>query len=160
MLLMLPKDQSVNALIAGLCPKAPVLRVADAIPLDKLGTCYATAMLTRGTRQAAGLMIADLHATAGLAGELMMAPPAGLADQVRRGDASPMLLDAISEVFNNLLISLNETGENPHQVCEGAQTLDKVLAEPSFAWVGKPVRRVDFCGDFPTGRGRLVFLAR
>ena len=154
----LPDSEQVRELLEALLDGCPDLTSSSDVPdagwMDK---AYACICRNDDGESTVGL-VADLHAALFLGGKLMMMPDAGLEDQADEGELWEEPLDALSEVFNNLTVTLNATPAATHVVSRPAArpgSLDGDEAE----WMKSCSNCLSLEAKFPTGQGKLVILA-
>ena len=106
-----------------------------------------------------GAIITDLAATLYIGGKLILLPEAALMDQVKSGEADEPVIEAVTEVINNLRTLYNNIDVNPHVA--PTQTFPYQVPGPDdfVAWILNPSRRVDYVGDTPYGQGTLTLIA-
>ena len=152
----LPTPLQVQRLLGRLLGDSPVLQKDARRPeVKRIEPSYASVCLDDNGRPVA-VMVADLHAALFLGGKLMRKPMGGLEDEAEAGQASDGVVDALSEVFNNLTICFNQIKGNPHIRSQAADAGPEVIEASDWA----EARRVDLTGDFLKGSGRLVLLAK
>ena len=106
-----------------------------------------------------GAIITDLAATLYIGGKLILLPEATLMDQVKSGEADEPVIEAVTEVINNLRTLYNNIDVNPHVA--PTQTFPYQVPGPDdfVAWILNPSRRVDYVGDTPFGKATLTLIA-
>lgn len=106
-----------------------------------------------------GAIITDLAATLYIGGKLILLPEASLMDQVKSGEADEPVIEAVTEVINNLRTLYNNIDANPHVA--PTQTFPYQVPGPDdfVAWILNPSRRMDYVGDTPFGQATLTLIA-
>ena len=61
-----------------------------------------------------GAILADLDASVNFGGKMMMIPPSTFAEQIEENEAGEAVIEACSEVFNNLTSAINRVPGNKH----------------------------------------------
>ena len=157
--MQLPNAESVSAVLAGLLGEdQPVTLDESGGPaLEELKSPYVSVCLG-DDQQPVCAIIADLTAAVSLGGQLMMLPIPGLEDQIEENDPTQMVVEACSEVFNNLTTTINRIEGNPHIVSRPAKPFADAAAEDVGQWMASASERIDYTGDFCCGTGRVVVL--
>ncbi|MCA8971487.1 MAG: hypothetical protein KDC95_16970 [Planctomycetes bacterium] len=100
----------------------------------------------------------NARAGAFMGGKLMMLPDGPLEDAADSGELDEVLVDALSEVFNNLTVPFNAIANNPHVASKPAAPTDAVRSEAD--WLDKPSQTLELTADVLGGDGRLVVLIK
>ena len=78
-----------------------------------------------------GAILADLDASVNFGGKMMMIPPSTFAEQIEENEAGEAVIEACSEVFNNLTSAINRVPGNKHVRSRPAElTKSLVGSEP------------------------------
>ena len=113
--LKFPAAAAINACLSTLIGKKIIVQElrAAAFPAFEEGNCWFSRLVDDEGREV-GIIAADLPATVGLGGALLMLPQAAL--EAQRGARSPSadVLSAMDEVVNNLSATINRQPEGLH----------------------------------------------
>lgn len=82
-----------------------------------------------------GAILADLDASVNFGGKMMMIPPSTFAEQIEENEAGEAVIEACSEVFNNLTSAINRVPGNRH-VRSRAADLSAALVD-SEPWLAE-----------------------
>lgn len=159
MALAFPKQADVFELIEMLIGERPVFKRGQGFDLrNPPAGCYIT-FLQGNDYEVQGAVITDLAATLYIGGKLILLPPASLQAQFASGVAEDSVIEAVTEVINNLRTLFNAIELNPH-VAPTKTFPYQVPADDDFvAWILKPGKRIDYVGETPYGPGLLTFIA-
>jgi hypothetical protein len=157
--LAFPKQAEIFELIEMLIGEKPLFKKGPAWDLKNPSDgCYIT-FLQGKDNEVEGAVITDLAATLYIGGKLIMLQPAALQNQYYSGEAEDSVVEAVTEVINNLRTLFNAIDLNPH-VAPTKTFLYQVPSEDDFvAWVLKPGKRVDYTGKTPWGDGTITLIA-
>lgn len=159
MSLAFPKQAEVFELIEMLIGERPVFRKGDGFDLrNPPDGCYIT-FLQGKDYEVEGAVITDLAATLYIGGKLILLPPASLQAQFATGVAEDSVVEAVTEVINNLRTLFNAIELNPHVAPTKTFPYQVPAADDFVAWVLKPGKRIDYVGQTPYGPGTLTFIA-
>ncbi|MCB9870200.1 MAG: hypothetical protein H6836_01500 [Planctomycetes bacterium] len=156
----LPELKAVADNLNGLLGQAvPLSEAKDAPSWDELGCTYASLCINDKNQEVAAIL-ADLPAAIALAGRMLMLPQGALDEHAAAPKLDESMLDALSEIFNNLTKALNRVAGNPHIRSAAARQTSDVA--PSASWLGEVKARRDFVtpGVGAVASGRLVVVAR
>lgn len=155
-----PKIAEISKVLQLLLGEAPPLNEDGQTPsFEELGKTY-TSLCKNDAGEVVAALVADLPAALYLGGKLMMMPVARLEEQAKAGDMDQGVLDALTEVFNNLSSCLNEIDGNPHVRSTQAEETDSLQADDRGSWMPSATNRTDLTGNFLNGAGRLVLVAK
>lgn len=101
---------------------------------------------------------ADARAGAFMGGKLMMMPDGPLEDAAKSGKLDETLIEALSEVFNNLTIPFNNVQGNPHVASKPAAATKAQLKGAS--WLMKPSGILELSGEFFGSKGHLYMIVK
>ncbi len=158
MALELPPAPKVLAVLGSLLGRDVPLAPGDPAG-DILTEGYSALCLDDDGHPAAALS-ADLRAAAFLGGTLMMLPSGRLEDSVDAGELDEIVVDALSEVFNNLTVPFNAVPGNSHVASKPASATTQLLGSDDGAWIANASKRLDLSGTVLGGAGHLVLWAR
>ena len=159
MTLTLPETKEVLDLVELLIGEKPVFRPGKGWDLtEPMPGAYIT-FLQAKDNSVEGAIITDLAATLYIGGKLILLPEAGLKEQFNQGEADEPVVEALTEVINNLRTLYNNIDLNPHVA--PTQTFPyQVPGEDDFvAWVRNPSRRLDLVGETVFGTATLTLIA-
>jgi hypothetical protein len=124
------------------------------LPLDKpprKKKLYISEYLDDGGNLTAAA-ISDLEAMVNMGGTMMMLPEGALKEMLKKKSPSDEVLDAGSEIFNNLTSLINGHEENPHIRAKTAEPYDPA----KHAWVATLALRQDYVADRIVGHYVIV----
>ncbi len=127
--------------------------------LDSLGKSYGS-ILVDDADEVVGVILADLTATVSLGGQLMMLPVGGLEDQIDEKDPTNLVIDAVSEVFNNVTVTMNTIEGNPHVRSKPARDVAAIVSEEGHDWIASSEKKTEYSGKFLCGEGRVQVISR
>ena len=159
MTLTLPETKEILDLVELLIDEKPVFREGNGWDLtDPDPGCYITFLQGRDN-EVEGAIITDLPATLYIGGKLILLPASTLMDQLNQGVASEPIIDALTEVINNMRTLYNNIELNPHVA--PTQTYPYQVPGPDdfVSWVLNPSKRVDYVGDTEYGKATLTLIA-
>ncbi|MBU2501470.1 hypothetical protein KJ682_09095 [bacterium] len=159
MTLTLPSPREVLDLVELLIGEKPVLKEGQGWDLlNPEKGAYITFLQGRDN-QVEGAVLTDLAATLYIGANLIMLPKATAMDQMKAGKASEPVIEAVTEVVNNLRTLFNNIDLNPH-VAPTATFPYKVPDPDDFVgWVRNPGKRVDYVGETDFGTATLTIIA-
>jgi hypothetical protein len=157
--LTLPETKEILDLVELLIDEKPVFRPGDGWDLTqpKPGT-YITFLQGRDNA-VEGAIITDLAATLYIGGKLILLPEATLKDQFNSGSADEPVIEALTEVINNLRTLYNNIDLNPHVAPTQTFAYQVPGPEDFVAWVLNPSKRVDYVGETSYGPGTMTLIA-
>jgi hypothetical protein len=158
--LALPRTKEVLEVVELLIGEKPALEPGQSWDLSHPGPGCCITFLQGKTRAIEGAIITDLAATLYIGGKLILLPEATLLDQAQIGAANAPVIEAITEVVNNLRTLFNNIRKNPHVAPTATFPYQVPAAGDYVAWLLKPTERMDYVGDTPFGRANLTLLAR
>jgi hypothetical protein len=158
--LALPRTKDVLDLVELLIGEQTVFEPGESWDLSRPGPgCYIT-FLQGKTMAIEGAIITDLAATLYIGGKLILLPEATLLDQAMVGAAQVPVIEAVTEVVNNLRTLFNNIRKNPHVAPTKTFPYQVPSAGDYVAWLLHPSERMDHVGDTPFGRAHLTLLVR
>ena len=159
MALAFPKQAEIFELIEMLIGERPVFKKGQGFDLsDPPEGCYIT-FLQGKDYEVEGAVITDLAATLYIGGKLILLPPASMQNQFNSGEAEEPVVEAVTEVINNLRTLFNAIELNPHVAPTKTFPYQVPAADDFVAWILKPGKRIDYVGQTPYGPGTLTFIA-
>jgi hypothetical protein len=159
MTLAMPETKEILDLVELLIGEKPVLRQGEGWDLLQPNPGSYITFLQGRDNQVEGAILTDLPATLYIGGKLILLPEATLMDQMKAGAADEPVIEAVTEVINNLRSLFNNIELNPH-VAPTKTFLYQVPAEDDFvAWVREPGKRVDYVGTTNFGMATLTLIA-
>ncbi len=160
MALKLPKTQEILDLVELLIGEKPVFQKTDGWDLANPGRgCYIT-FLQGKDNNVEGAIITDLPATLYVGGKLILLPENTLQDQSVSGQADQPVVEAVTEVVNNLRTLFNNIDRNPHVAPTKTYDYQVPTADDYVGWILEPSKRVDYAGETTYGRATLTLLAK
>ena len=146
-------------LVGLLIDEKPVFKVGEGWDLTQPNPGAYITFLQGRDNAVEGAIITDLPATLYIGGKLILLPEATLMDQFNSGKAEEPVVEAVTEVINNLRTLYNNIDVNPHVA--PTQTFPYQVPGPDdfVAWILDPSRRVDYVGDTPFGQATLTLIA-
>lgn len=160
MALALPRTKDVLDLVGLLIGEKTLFVAGESWDLSRPGPGCCITFLQGKTRAVEGAIITDLAATLYIGGKLILLPESMLLDQARLGIADAPVIEAVTEVVNNLRTLFNNIRKNPHVAPTKTFPYQVPSAGDYVAWLLEPTERVDYVGDTPFGRAHLTLLAR
>ena len=106
-----------------------------------------------------GAIVTDLAATLYIGGKLILLPDSALKDQFNMGEADEPVVEAVTEVINNLRTLYNNIDLNPHVAPTKTFPYQVPAADDFVAWILNPGKRIDYVGQTPYGPGVLTLIA-
>lgn len=159
MSLVFPKQAEIFELIEMLIGEKPFFKRGKGWDLREPDRGAYITFLQGKDYEVEGAVITDLAATLYIGGKLILLPPASLQNQFYSGEAEESVVEAVTEVINNLRTLFNAIDLNPH-VAPTKTFLYQVPAEDDFvAWVLNPGKRMDYVGQTPYGEGTITLIA-
>ncbi len=160
MALTFPKTKEILDLVELLIGEKPVFRKGKEWDLSKPEEgCYIT-FLQGKDKAVEGAIITDLAATLYIGGKLILLPEATLQNQSQNGEAEEPIVEAVTEVVNNLRTLFNNIELNPHVA--PTRTFPYVVpsADDYVSWILSPDKRVDYSGETTYGTATLTLISR
>lgn len=155
----MPETKEILDLVELLIGEKPVFRQGRGWDLlDPEPGTYITFLQGRDY-EVEGAILTDLPATLYIGGKLILLPQATLMDQLHSGEADEPVIEAVTEVINNMRTLFNNIELNPHVA--PTKTFEyQVPGEDDFvAWVRNPGKRVDYVGETAFGKATLTLIA-
>ena len=160
MALTFPKTKEILDLVELLIGEKPVFRKGDGWDLSKPDEgCYITFLLGRDNA-VEGAIITDLPATLYIGGKLILLPEATLQDQSQNGEAEEPIVEAVTEVINNLRTLFNNIDQNPHVAPSKTYEYKVPTSDDYVGWLLDPPNRVDYVGQTSYGTATLTLVAK
>lgn len=158
MTLTLPDTKEILDLVGLLIDEKPVFRVGQGWDLTKPKPGSYITFLQGRDNAVEGAIITDLAATLYIGGKLILLPDATLMDQFKSGQADEPVIEALTEVINNLRTLYNNIDLNPHVA--PTQTFAYQVPGPDdfVAWILNPSKRVDYVGETNFGPATLTLI--
>lgn len=155
----MPETKEILDLVEMLIGEKPVFRPGEGWDLlNPDPGCYITFLQARN-HEVEGAILTDLPATLYIGGKLILLPENTLKDQMNSGAADEPVIEAVTEVINNLRTLFNKIELNPH-VAPTKTFPYQVPAEDDFvAWVRNPGKRIDYVGATNFGKATLTLIA-
>ncbi len=158
MALTFPKTKEILDLVELLIGEKPVFRKGEGWDLSEPDEgCYIT-FLQGKDKVVEGAIITDLPATLYIGGKLILLPEATLQDQSQNGEAEEPIVEAVTEVINNLRTLFNNIELNPHVAPTKTFEYQVPTADDLVGWVLEPQKRIDYVGDTSYGKATLTLL--
>lgn len=159
MTLTMPDTKEILNLVELLIGEKPVFKEGTGWDLTQPRKGAYITFLQGRDFEVEGAIITDLPATLYIGGKLILLPEATLNEQLRKGVASEPIIDALTEVINNLRTLFNNIDLNPHVA--PTQTFPYQVPGPTdfVAWILAPKRRLDYVGETPFGTGTLTLIS-
>ncbi len=159
MTLVMPETKEILDLVELLIGEKPVFRQGKGWNLSEPEPGTYITFLQGRDNQVEGAILTDLPAALYIGGKLILLPDATLMDQMNSGEAEEPIIEAVTEVINNMRTLFNKIEVNPH-VAPTATFLYQVPAEDDFvAWIINPGKRVDYVGKTIFGQATLTLIA-
>ncbi len=160
MALVFPKTKEILDLVELLIGEKPVFRKGEGWDLaDPDEGCYIT-FLQGKNKVVEGAIITDLAATLYIGGKLILLPEANLRDQSQNGEADEPIVEALTEVINNLRTLFNNIEINSHVAPTKTFEYMVPTADDLVGWVLEPTKRIDYVGDTAFGTATLTLVAK
>lgn len=121
--------------------------------------CPYGSLLVDDADEVVGVILADLTAAVSLGGQLMMLPVGGLENQIETSDPTSLVIDAVSEVFNNVTLTMNTIEGNPHVRPRQAREICDIIAD-GHDWISSAREKTEFLGEFLCGQGRVQVISK
>ena len=160
MALTFPKTKEILDLVELLIGEKPIFRKGEGWDLTKPDEgCYIT-FLQAKDKTVEGAIVTDLPATLYIGGKLILLPESQLANQSQNGEAEEPIVEAVTEVVNNLRTLFNNIDLNPHVA--PTRTFEYKVPTPDdlVGWILESEKRVDYVGDTKFGKATLTLIAR
>ncbi len=160
MALTFPKTKEILDLVELLIGEKPVFRKGEGWDLTSPDEgCYIT-FLQGQDKTVEGAIITDLPATLYIGGKLIMLPEANLKDQSQNGEAEEAIVEAVTEVINNLRTLFNNIDMNPHVAPSKTFEYQVPTADDYVGWLVDPSNRIDYVGETTYGNATLTLLSK
>jgi hypothetical protein len=158
--LTFPKTKEILDLVELLIGEKPVFKKGDGWDLNNPEEgCYIT-FLQGKDKTVEGAIITDLPATLYIGGKLILLPDAGLKDQALKGEADEQIIEAVTEVVNNMRTLFNNIKLNPHVAPTATFAYQVPTADDYVGWILDPGERVDLVGETGFGAATMTLLSR
>ncbi len=159
MTVVLPETQEILELVGLLIDEKPVFKEGQGWDLANPSPGAYITFLQGRDNAVEGAIITDLAATLYIGGKLILLPEATLKDQFQMGMADEPVIEAVTEVINNLRTLYNKIELNPHVA--PTETFPYQVPGPDdfVAWVLNPSKRVDYVGQTAFGKATLTLIA-
>lgn len=160
MALTFPKTKEILDLVELLIGEKPVFRKGAGWDLTEPDDgCYIT-FLQGQDKNVEGAIITDLPATLYIGGKLILLPEATLQNQSRSGEADEPIVEAVTEVVNNLRTLFNNIELNPHVAPSKTYEYQVPAADDLVGWLLEPSKRIDYVGETAYGTGTLTLVSK
>lgn len=159
MSLVFPRQAEIFDLIEMLIGEKPVFKRGESWDLRKPRPGTYITFLQAKDLDVEGAVITDLAATLYIGGKLILLPPASLRNQFDSGRAEEPVVEAVTEVINNLRTLFNAIDLNPHVAPTKTFPYQVPAADDFVAWILDPGKRIDYMGDTPYGPGTITLIA-
>ena len=158
MTLLLPETNEVLNLVELLIGEKPVFRPGEGWDLTQPKPGAYITFLQGKDNAVEGAIVTDLAATLYIGGKLILLPDNLLREQYVHGKADDPVVEAVTEVINNLRTLFNNIEMNPHVA--PTQTFPYQVPGPDdfVAWILNPSRRLDLVGQTAFGPGTLTLI--
>ena len=159
MSITLPETKDIMDLVGLLIDEKPVFREGEGWDLAQPSPGAYITFLQGRDNAIEGAIITDLAATLYIGGKLILLPDATLKDQFNKGVAEEPVVEALTEVINNIRTLYNNIELNPHVA--PTQTFPYQVPSPDdfVAWVLNPSKRIDYVGDTIFGTATLTLIS-
>ncbi len=159
MTLTLPTTKEILDLVELLIGEKPVFRVGQGWDLTQPNPGAYITFLQGKDNAVEGAIITDIAATLYIGGKLILLPEAILQDQYNLREAEEHVVEAVTEVINNMRTLYNNIELNPH-VAPTATFPYQVPTEDDFVgWLLNPSKRVDYVGETVFGPATMTLVA-
>ncbi len=146
-------------LVQLLIDEKPVFKVGDGWDLSKPNPGAYITFLQGKDNAIEGAIITDIAATLYIGGKLILLPEATLKEQYNNRKAEEPVVEALTEVINNMRTLYNNIDLNPH-VAPTATFEYIVPSEDDFVgWILNPSKRVDYVGETVFGSAVMTLVA-
>lgn len=159
MTLTLPESTEVLDLVELLIGEKPVFRPGDGWDLSQPNPGAYITFLQAKNNNVEGAIITDLAATLYIGGKLILLPEATLKEQFDACEADEPVIDALTEVINNLRTLYNNIELNPHVAPTQTFPYQVPDAGDFVGWILDPKRRIDLVGQTCFGQATLTLIA-
>ncbi|MFT7620547.1 MAG: hypothetical protein ACI97A_004204 [Planctomycetota bacterium] len=154
-----PNAETVSELFSNLlCEEIEFASAVAVRTVDQSAKAVAC-LLIDDDDQTVGAVVADLTAAVSLGGQLMMLPVGGLEEQIEENSPSAIVIDAVSELFNNFTTVVNSLEENPHVRSRVAEDLMS-LVEDGEDWLLSADSSTEYTGQFLCGKGVIQMIEK
>ena len=159
MTVTLPETKEILDLVGLLIDEKPVFKKGEGWDLANPESGTYITFLQGRDNAIEGAIITDLAATLYIGGKLILLPEATLMNQFKNGEADEPVIEAVTEVINNLRTLYNNIDLNPHVA--PTQTFPYQVPAPDdfVAWVLNPSKRVDYVGETAYGSATMTLIA-
>ena len=155
-----PDADSLNSLLEMLLGESADVDCREGgDPVDSLAKPYGSLLLDDND-EVVGVILADLTAAVSLGGQLMMLPVGGLEDQIEENDPTNLVIDAVSEVFNNVTVTMNTIEGNPHVRSRPAKEVQAIISDEGQDWISKAESKTEYTGNFLCGKGKVQVISK
>ena len=155
----MPESKEILGLVEMLIGEKPVFKPGSGWDLtEPMPGAYVTFLQGRDNA-IEGAIITDIAATLYIGGKLILLPDSTLMDQLNSAEASEPILDALTEVINNMRTLFNNIDMNPHVA--PTQTFPYQVPSPDdyVGWMLNPSKRMDYVGQTAFGSATLTLIA-
>lgn len=159
MSLVFPKQAEIFELIEMLIGEKPLFKRGQGWDLRNPEPGAYITFLQGKDYEVEGAVITDLAATLYIGGKLILLPPASLQSQYYSGEAEESVVEAVTEVINNLRTLFNAIDLNPHVAPTKTFPYQVPAADDFVAWILDPGKRIDYVGKTPYGDGTITLIA-
>jgi len=157
--LTLPDTKEIMELVQLLIDEKPVFKIGDGWDLTKPNPGSYITFLQGKDNAIEGAIITDIAATLYIGGKLILLPDATLKEQFDNKQADEPVVEAVTEVINNMRTLYNNIDLNPH-VAPTATFEYQVPSEDDFVgWILNPSKRVDYVGETTFGPATMTLIA-
>ncbi|MCB1183564.1 hypothetical protein KDM41_09020 [bacterium] len=157
--LTFPKTKEILDLVELLIGEKPVFRKGEGWDLTSPDEgCYIT-FLQGKNKKVEGAIVTDLPATLYIGGKLILLPESQLMNQAQDGEADQPIVEALTEVVNNLRTLFNNIDMNPHVAPTKTYEYVVPTEDDLVGWILNPGKRVDYVGETKFGKATLTLIA-
>jgi hypothetical protein len=158
--LTLPTTKDILDLVELLIGEKPVFRKSEGWDLAAPPEgCYIT-FLQGQDKTTEGAIITDLPATLYIGGKLILLPENTLQDQLHTGKADEPIIEALTEVINNMRTLYNNIKLNPHVAPTRTYPYQVPTSDDLVGWILNPSNRIDYVGETVCGRATLTLITK
>lgn len=159
MTMTIPDTTEILDLVELLIGEKPVLAPGEGWDLLAPPAGAYITFLTGRNNTVEGAVITDLPATLYIGGKLIMLPEATAQEQLRAGEASEPVIEAVNEVVNNLRTVFNNIADNPHVAPTATFPYRVPSADDLVGWIHRPGVRMDLVGETALGTATMTLIA-
>ena len=123
----LPEANDLSKILSTLCGDDVDLTLAE--KSDFPGERTWGSIIIDDEGEPIGAILADLDASVNFGGKMMMIPPSTFAEQIEENEAGEAVIEACSEVFNNLTSAINRVPGNKHVRSRPAELTASLMDE-------------------------------